>query len=783
MKKSFLIIIAVFSVFLLSGCSTSAKGNLLEINVSLSTVEKTRQNVTITVTVNGPEVSKVGYVYSKNEISPFTTAPQILADEKFTVLSKDENGNYIITASQNGLYSIAAVTVSGESKYIEEVIKNINEADEDPIRNLGIHYDEGTKTITVQWDKTFEKDKVFISYSKAGNMIVSDVEISESTYQINNIESDDDNEYVFSVYTKDLKEVKSTSEKVSCIPSEIICTKSISLNNYHISIANSDHDVYATAFVSNIEKLKDGSDVKFVVIGPYSREEYEADINEEDGTVTAILNVRDDNPPTNGIDYKVYVKYNDVADTVKTAVLCVCSGPILTNFSVGGKKDGIFTNDTLFIHIDEVIQQNNCICAEFSGINIDTFSSITYSVYDDIKNNSIFSDKKINLEKIQGENWLNNGSNIWDKFVTELEMPDTPSTYSIYLYLDGKTSGIYRTVWVYKNPEVNNISIPKASLNKNVKATITGSGFMTPIFDKSVLSFYCTANSSIVQTPEVTVKDDNTAYVELKNPGRTGNFTVTVKGYPDSQNNTSGKSGTFVVVDYSDYSVGDVLLKDGSRIKVQNVGSMSNTQKLSAIAVLFGIDEYGVPVGWLGKYNSQGNDYFGSLRWEPIEREANYRDSFEYPEIQCSSSNGSEININETSLSGDADGSDNWAYICQIEKEEEVKWGMTYEYTKEANIYFPAFNYVNLYSSTYSLPSSYKNGWYMPAMAELVYIYNNRFEINESLTTIGGTIIPNRLWSSNQYFYRSCWSMNMYTGIISTMSCNSTCYVCVIRHF
>lgn len=69
----------------------------------------------------------------------------------------------------------------------------------------------------------------------------------------------------------------------------------------------------------------------------------------------------------------------------------------------------------------------------------------------------------------------------------------------------------------------------------------------------------------------------------------------------------------------------------------------------------------------------------------------------------------------------------------QWASEERVK--SADELTDDVEAY-PAVDFVNAYGEQYKLPVYFQSGWYMPSIAELYTIYQNRESINDSLQAI-----------------------------------------------
>jgi hypothetical protein len=84
--------------------------------------------------------------------------------------------------------------------------------------------------------------------------------------------------------------------------------------------------------------------------------------------------------------------------------------------------------------------------------------------------------------------------------------------------------------------------------------------------------------------------------------------------------------------------------------------------------------------------------------------------------------------------------------------------------------------------------------WYLPAIAELERLYNNRLEVNATLRQINGAIELKRIdsstdnavayWSSAEVGNGGAWRISFWDGVISHMwSKVNTCYVRAVRAF
>ena len=98
---------------------------------------------------------------------------------------------------------------------------------------------------------------------------------------------------------------------------------------------------------------------------------------------------------------------------------------------------------------------------------------------------------------------------------------------------------------------------------------------------------------------------------------------------------------------------------------------------------------------------------------------------------------------NITALVGDIttdymDGSDGW---------EKLKEACSDAESNPEN--YPAWNYSLTYAKTNNLTEDLATGWYLPTVAELYTIYQNKTAVNESLSKAGGSTF-------GTWWYRSC---------------------------
>lgn len=177
------------------------------------------------------------------------------------------------------------------------------------------------------------------------------------------------------------------------------------------------------------------------------------------------------------------------------------------------------------------------------------------------------------------------------------------------------------------------------------------------------------------------------------------------------------------------YAVGDIILADGSVATADLTAIDSGNLP---IAVIAGFTDDGTAFG-VGVHRSDN-----PLQWAP-DGTAGYGAKF--VDIICAQAAAS-------AFSGDMDGSDNWEAICSIDSQGVAD--------SEKN--YPAFHFVNTYAQTYNLQGSYASGWYMPSIAELSCVYENREAVNTSLQKIYelnnsaamNGLDTNWYWSSSQ---------------------------------
>ena len=179
------------------------------------------------------------------------------------------------------------------------------------------------------------------------------------------------------------------------------------------------------------------------------------------------------------------------------------------------------------------------------------------------------------------------------------------------------------------------------------------------------------------------------------------------------------------------FSVGDIILTDGTKVSVAEVSTYTIDESNKPIGVIVSAS-YGGGVGKaVGLQWSASN-----LIWAPSGT-TGYNTNF--TEIKASYGGSSSSGF---TFEGDIDGSDNWEYICSIDPEG----------TQDAATNYPIFNFANTYGTTAGLTGTdYETGWYVPSVVELYDVYTNKEVVQTSLNAAGGfTLGTSYYWSSSQ---------------------------------
>ena len=244
------------------------------------------------------------------------------------------------------------------------------------------------------------------------------------------------------------------------------------------------------------------------------------------------------------------------------------------------------------------------------------------------------------------------------------------------------------------------------------------------------------------------------AVAGCSNPS-SGNESTTGSSGGSGNSSGTGNSGVDNPVsqqpDYSKCVVGDFVLKDGT---ILSKDSTPEGGTVAAVIVRAAADDK--PALGVGIVHNRSG-----LAW-------------------CTES-AAGYNTNITALQGDKtsdymDGSDGW---------DKLKAACSDAASNPEN--YPAWNYSLTYAKNNGLTGDLATGWYLPTLAELYTIYQNKAVVNASLSKAGGSqFYTSYYWSCCQcpsddnaarllYFYDGS------TGIHSKYDINY--YVCSVRAF
>lgn len=318
----------------------------------------------------------------------------------------------------------------------------------------------------------------------------------------------------------------------------------------------------------------------------------------------------------------------------------------------------------------------------------------------------------------------------------DVESDGDEYVFTVYVVdkLNSKSSVSNTQVTTYDRLKFTSFTLPLVGYSKKgntVTAKIVGKNFDTPDVSLDAFVVTCDGEPSIVSNTQLTRESDSVLTANFTIPDNVGNYDVTINYGMNSI------TSTLRVVDFSAYSVGDILLNDGTIIPYSddNLSSLTDEQKQKVVGILYGFNDYGIPCGWLGIRNTRAKVWTGR-------RSKGYNTML--TDISCTPSNS---DADTATFAGDTDGSDNWDYMRSVDFNGTLYSGSSFDTEEE---YYPAFGYVNDYADTYGLKGDYAKGWYMPSLAELCYIYRNVSTLNKVLNALGGTQLTGDYWSSSQ---------------------------------
>ena len=213
-------------------------------------------------------------------------------------------------------------------------------------------------------------------------------------------------------------------------------------------------------------------------------------------------------------------------------------------------------------------------------------------------------------------------------------------------------------------------------------------------------------------------------------------------------------------------AVGDIVFTDNTIMEYTSGLSLSDDVKAKAVGVVYNTDDsFGIPKGILGKKNSYGET--GYSRWKLVP-EGGSDNGITLPDSVKSGTNirvytngdneakGAIVEPENTSEVAqwytDNFSSSDPAALFDIDGSDNLSTWTTAYSSDTANEY-KVLKYCTDYSSTIlglDTGSPYSSGWYMPTLAEMVFIYNkytnNNFQ--DILEAIGGNRLRDGYWTS-----------------------------------
>lgn len=260
-----------------------------------------------------------------------------------------------------------------------------------------------------------------------------------------------------------------------------------------------------------------------------------------------------------------------------------------------------------------------------------------------------------------------------------------------------------------------------------------------------------TGDAKIYYTTDGTVPTaESTAYTEAISV--TPPMTLKAIAVKDGMNNSSVASASYTIKpDYSKCVVGDFVLKDGT---ILSKDETPESGTVAAVIVRAAAD--GKPALGVGIVHNQSG-----LAWCTSSAEGY-------------SKNITALQGNKTS--GYMDGSDGWEKLkaaCSDAESNPEK--------------YPAWNYCRNYGANNGLEGDLVTGWYLPTVAELYTIYQNKTAVDTSLSKAGGSKFEGgAYWSCSSPSYNRAQSLSFYSGNLfgSLMDWDyNNEYVCSVRAF
>ena len=189
-----------------------------------------------------------------------------------------------------------------------------------------------------------------------------------------------------------------------------------------------------------------------------------------------------------------------------------------------------------------------------------------------------------------------------------------------------------------------------------------------------------------------------------------------------------------------EYHLYDIVLSDGSVLNVNDYQSYSGKGKPMAIIFsltgasseekvrVIGVGLYGEPDGGIaftedGSFGDNTNFIFNQSA--VLEQEMDF----------------ATLKFTNSGFVGALDGRKSFDNVSRCDKNAR----------KQIHSIYPTYSFAEEYGKNFSY-KRYKDGWYLPSIAELYELFKNIYEVNEVIELLGGDKIQNETWSSSQVY-------------------------------
>ena len=676
----------------------------LAITLTANTTSKTSQDVVISVnatTYNASEVKKIAYKEGT------------LADIESVLSGTDISTTKEITATENTTFTVAVTDTAGRRELAFVTVNNIDKTAPTQVANVIQIYSRNNNAITLSWTNPADKDfaGTEIVYGKTDSEETTTLTFDKNTTSatIKNI-ADDDSEYTIAIKTKDDVGNLSEAKTVTVVAATGAKITSVILDKTHLDSIMINRNISVTISGSNFDLLS--SLLVQVTDGSKNEPPVTATIDAANNTATAtVIAPVPASPTNNGATYTVKVIVDSTTPAETTATFVVSLPADVTNITFAQTQIPVGTQEK--------------VTATITGTNFDIRGVTKVKLLDSNRDEVIASTVTVPI--------ANNTSNT--EFTVDIPLPTTEGVYTVAVFFDDVKDTTTTTLQVYGTPIISEVTIPVAGTNyagNVLPVTIIGKNFKAPgVTASGFTSTGATLNN-------VTIISDTKAKAEVTCPYAVGTTDVTVS-YGESS-----ETGTLKVLAAEKcFSVGDIILTDGTKVSVAEVSTYT-------------IDELNKPIGVIASapYGGGTGKAIGlqksasTLVWALYDT-TGYNTKF--TEIQVNTSGSSSSGY---TFEGDLDGSDNWEEICAVDPEG----------TQDAATNYPIFNFANTYGTTAGLTGTdYETGWYVPSVAELCEVYKNKEVIQTSLTKANGfNFGTNAYWSSSQNASRDYYAYLVY---------------------